>query len=47
MARVVNQTKDTLVARQRGHARTFLMLFRGLTPQSSLDGMTPWLPLNN
>jgi uncharacterized membrane protein (UPF0127 family) len=38
MARVVNQTKGTVVAERVGHARSFWRRFRGLMLQSSLDG---------
>ena len=38
MARVVNQTKGTVVAERVGHARSFWRRFRGLMLQTSLDG---------
>jgi uncharacterized membrane protein (UPF0127 family) len=38
VARVVNQTKGTVVAERVGHARSFWRRFRGLMLQSSLDG---------
>jgi uncharacterized membrane protein (UPF0127 family) len=37
MARVVNETKGTVVAERVGHARNFWRRFRGLMLQSSLD----------
>ena len=40
MARVVNQTKGTVVAERVGHARTFWRRLHGLMLQSSLDGDT-------
>ncbi len=38
MARVVNQTKGTVVAERVGHARSFWRRFRGLMLQPSPDG---------
>jgi uncharacterized membrane protein (UPF0127 family) len=37
MARVVNETKGTVVAERVGHARSFWRRFRGLMLQSSLE----------
>jgi uncharacterized membrane protein (UPF0127 family) len=38
MARVVNQTKGTVVAERVGHGRSFRRRLRGLMLQPSLDG---------